>query len=164
MTVTTTDRQQVEALFTQFLDGWNAGSGEAFMAPFTDTIDFIGFDGTYFTDRAASAAFHQTLFDKWLRGSRLVGTPEVRFTGPDSALIVAYGDTVLRGKSRPSKVRASIQTLTAVRTTDGWRLTSFQNTRWRPMTGRNVVLWLLTDLLWRLSPARAVENSGTRPT
>jgi uncharacterized protein (TIGR02246 family) len=151
MNTTTTDTTEVQALFTRFLDGWNAGSGEAFLAPFTDTISFIGFDGTYFTDKSQCAAFHQTLFDKWLKGSRLIGEPTVRFTTPESAVIVAQGGTILRGKTKPSKVRDSIQTLTAVRTPEGWRLTSFQNTRLRPMAGGNILLWLVTDLLWRLA-------------
>ena len=34
------------------------------------------------------------------------------------------------------------------------RRTSFQNTRFRPMTanGMHVLLWLITDLLWKLAP------------
>jgi hypothetical protein len=27
-------------------DGWNGGNGNAFAAPYTDDVDFIGFDGT----------------------------------------------------------------------------------------------------------------------
>jgi uncharacterized protein (TIGR02246 family) len=148
------DETEVRALLRQFLDGWNAGDGSAFAAPFTDTMDFIGFDGTYFTDRDEFAAFHQTLFDKWLKGSRLVGDVAVRFPTPDSALLIGHGGTIMRGKSKPSKVRDSIQTLTAVRTPAGWRFTSFQNTRLRPMgaNGVSTVLWLLTDLIWRIAP------------
>ena len=148
------DETTVRDLYIQVLEGWNAGSGEKFMAPFTDRIDFIGFDGTRFTDKQASADFHQQLFDKWLKGSRLTGNPEVRFITPDAAVIVARGGTILRGKTKPSKVRESIQTLTAARTPEGWRLTSFQNTRFRPMTanGMHVLLWLVTDLLWKLAP------------
>src|SRR5690606_37653979 len=99
------------------------------------------------------AAFHQTLFDKWLKGSRLVGKATVRFVTSDTAVVVAHGGTILRGKSKPSPVRDSIQTLTAVRTSDGWRFTSFQNTRLRPMTAnrRHLLLWLVTDQLWRMA-------------
>jgi uncharacterized protein (TIGR02246 family) len=156
------DELAIRKLFTQFLDGWNAGSGEAFAAPFTDSIDFIGFDGTHFTDRAEFAAFHQTLFDKWLKGSRLIGEASVRFVTPDTAVVLAHGGTIMRGKSKASPVRDSIQTLTAVRTPDGWRFTSFQNTRLRPMTAnrRHLVLWLVTDLLWRL--AGKSGKGGTR--
>lgn len=150
----TNDETKVRTLFRQFLDGWNAGDGKAFAAPFTQQIDFIGFDGTSFTDRDELADFHQTLFDKWLKGSRLVGDVKVRFLTPDTALLLGRGGTIMRGKTDPSRVRDSIQTLTAVRTPDGWRLASFQNTRRRPMgaNGVSTLLWLLTDLLWRLAP------------
>jgi uncharacterized protein (TIGR02246 family) len=157
------DEAALKALFTQFLDGWNAGRGEAFAAPFTEIIDFIGFDGTYFTDRTELAEFHQTLFDKWLKGSRLVGDMTVRFLTPDAALLVAHGGTIMRGKSKPSPVRDSIQTLTAVRTPDGWRLASFQNTRLRPMGASRIhtVLWLLTDLIWKVAPNRKSRTGSS---
>lgn len=95
----------------------------------------------------------QTLFDKWLKGSRLTGTASIRFVTPDTAVVLATGGTILRGKTKPSRVRDSIQTLTAVRTEAGWRFTSFQNTRLRPMTAnrRHLLLWLVTDLLWKFA-------------
>jgi hypothetical protein len=71
---------------------------------------------------------------------------------PDAALIVALGDTPLAGKTQPSIERRSIQTLTAVRRDGEWRLTSFQYTRRRMIAGtaRAALLWLFTDLLWRI--------------
>src|SRR5262245_14314186 len=99
------------------------------------------------------------LFDKWLRGSRLVGDATVRFVSPDTAVVVAPGSTIMRGRTEPSRVRDSVQTLTAVRTPDGWRFTSFQHTRLRSMTASRIhtLLWLVTDLLWMLAP------NGRRP-
>ncbi|MEU4392793.1 SgcJ/EcaC family oxidoreductase [Kribbella sp. NPDC023855] len=146
------DEAEVRALYNQFLDGWNRGSGTAFAAPFTDEVTFIGFDGNSFTTRSEVADFHQPLFDKWLKGTRLFGDLSVRFLSPDVALLVGRGGTIMRGKTRPDRVRDSIQTLTAVRTAEGWRLTSFQNTRLRPMSesGVSTLLWLLTDLLWKV--------------
>lgn len=143
-----TDDKEVRELFAQFLAGWNAGDGTAFAAPFTDELDFIGFDGTAFTTKAELASFHQDLFDKFLRGTRLVGEVTVRFPHPDLAVLVGRGGTIMRGKTKPSPVRDSIQTLTAIRTPTGWQLTSFQNTRLRPM-GKNFLRWVITDLLWK---------------
>jgi hypothetical protein len=37
----------IRELYQQMIDGWNAGNGDAFAAPYTDDIDFIRFDGTY---------------------------------------------------------------------------------------------------------------------
>jgi uncharacterized protein (TIGR02246 family) len=144
---------EVRALYQQLIDGWDAGSGERFAAPFTTDGDLVAFDGVHFRGREQIAAFHQQLFDKWMKGSRLVGgVDEVRFLSPDVALIHAVGNTVARGKTRPARERASIQTLVAVRDQGEWRLAAFQNTRIRPIgaNGRTFLLWTVFDRLWRL--------------
>lgn len=149
------DEAAVRNLYTELMDGWNRGSGEAFAAVFTEDGDLVAFDGTHFEGRKEIAPFHQDLFDKWLKGTRLVGRVEdVRFLSLDVALMHAVGSTIMRGKSAPSPERDSVQTLVAVREKgDGeWRLAAFQNTRVRPM-GPNpaaFVLWALTDLLWKV--------------
>jgi uncharacterized protein (TIGR02246 family) len=147
------DEQAVRDLYTELMDGWNRGSGEDFAAVFTEDGDLVAFDGTHFKGREEIAPFHQELFDKWLRGSRLVGrVKDVRFLSSDVALIHAVGGTVMRGKSEPSPERDSIQTLVAVREGEEWRVAAFQNTRVRPMGPSPVafVLWALTDLLWKV--------------
>ncbi|MGH3764039.1 MAG: SgcJ/EcaC family oxidoreductase [Pseudonocardiaceae bacterium] len=146
------DDAAVRALFDQTLDAWNRGDGAAFAAPFTDPVDFIAFDGTHLTSREQIVTVHQELFDKWLKGTRLTGDISVRFLSPDVALLIAHGGTIMRGKNEPAPERESIQTFTAVRQDDGWGLTSFQNTRIRPI-GRGVwgtLLWLINDKLWAL--------------
>jgi uncharacterized protein (TIGR02246 family) len=147
------DEAAVRALYRELMDGWNRGSGEAFASVFTEDGDLVAFDGTHFEGREEIAPFHQQLFDKWLKGSRLVGqVKDVRFLRPDVALMHAVGSTVMRGKNEPSPERDSIQTLVAVREGGEWRLAAFQNTRVRPMGPNPVafVLWALTDLLWRI--------------
>lgn len=147
------DEAAVRALYRELMDGWNRGSGDAFASVFAEDGDLVAFDGTHFEGREQIAQFHQRLFDKWLKGSRLVGKVEdVRFLSPDVALMHAVGSTVMRGKSGPSPERDSIQTLVAVR--EGgyeWRLAAFQNTRVRPI-GPNpatFLLWAFSDLLWK---------------
>ena len=146
------DEAAVRDLYQQLMDGWNRGSGEAFAAAFTEDGDLVAFDGTRFKGREEIAPFHQELFDKWLKGSRLVGkVKDVRFVSPDVALMHAVGSTVMRGKSEPSPERDSIQTLIAIRQDGEWRLAAFQNTRVRPV--RNVaafLVWALSDLLWKV--------------
>jgi uncharacterized protein (TIGR02246 family) len=146
------DEAAVRDLYEELMDGWNRGSGEAFAAAFTADGDLVAFDGTHFEGREEIAPFHQELFDRWMKGSRLVGqVKDVRFLSPDVALIHAVGSTVMRGKSEPSPERDSIQTLVAVRRDDGWRLAAFQNTRVRPMRNAAAFLvWTLSDLLWRV--------------
>jgi uncharacterized protein (TIGR02246 family) len=44
------------------IDGWNAGKGDAFAAPYTDDSDFIGFDGTYMKGHQKIASFPPNAF------------------------------------------------------------------------------------------------------
>jgi uncharacterized protein (TIGR02246 family) len=146
------DEVAVRDLYRELMDGWNRGSGEAFAAVFTEDGDLVAFDGTHFEGRTQIAPFHQELFDKWLKGTRLVGrVKDVRFLSPDVALMHAVGSTIMRGKSVPSPERDSIQTLVATRQNGEWRLAAFQNTRLRIM--RNGVAFLVStfsDLLWKI--------------
>jgi uncharacterized protein (TIGR02246 family) len=83
---------------------------------FTEDGDLVGFDGTYLRGRDDIAPFHEQPFDKWLKGSRLVGkVQDVRFLAPDVAVMHAVGRTILRGKSEPAPGRDSIQTLVATK-------------------------------------------------
>jgi uncharacterized protein (TIGR02246 family) len=98
-----TDEAAVRALYQQLIDGWNAGSSECFAAPFTADGDLVAFDGLHFWGREQIAAFQQQLFDKWMKGSCLVGgVEEVRFLSPDVAVMHALG-TPWRA-ARPSRL------------------------------------------------------------
>lgn len=146
------DADQIRRLYVAVMDGWNAGSGEAFAAPFAEDADFIAFDGTRFHGRDEIVRFHDPLFKTHLKGTRLVGgVTDVRFVSPDVAVLHAHGGTVMRGKREPSPERDSLQTLVAVRRDDRWQLVAFQNTRVRPI-GKNALgtlLWLVTDWCWK---------------
>ena len=146
------DEEAVRGLYRELMDGWNRGSGEDFAAVFTEDGDLVAFDGTHFEGREEIAPFHQELFDKWMKGTRLVGrVKDVRFLSPDVALMHAVGSTVMRGKSEPSPERDSIQTLVAVRQNAQWRLAAFQNTRLRVMrSGITFLVSAFSDLLWKI--------------
>lgn len=143
--------EAVRGLYAKLMEGWNKGDAEAFAAAFTEDGDLVGFDGSHFRGRREIAEFHQPLFDKWLKGSRLVGhVKKVRFLNPGLAVMHVHGGTILRGKSKPSAARDSVQTLVASRDSGEWKFAAFQNTRLRPMTGgfASVLLWKFTDWLW----------------
>jgi uncharacterized protein (TIGR02246 family) len=147
------DEAAVRALYQQLMDGWNAGSGAAFAAPFAEDGDLVAFDGTHFKGRQEIVPFHQKLFETHLRGTRLVGkVASVRFLSPDVALMHAIGGTVMRGKTAPAPERDSIQTLVLRKYNGEWRIAAFQNTRVRPMgaSSAGTFIWIFSDLLWRL--------------
>ena len=163
ITASPADEEAVRNLYQELMDGWNRGSGTAFANAFTEDGDLVAFDGTHFEGRKQIAPFHQQLFEKWLKGTRLVGeVKDVRFLSPDVALMHAIGSTVMRSKSEPSPERDSIQTLVATREGGQWRLAAFQNTRVRPM-GPGLIsflLWALTDLLWKVFSPRGGTTQG----
>jgi len=152
-TLNIADEGAIRALYQRLIDGWNRGSGDEFAAPFTEAGDLIAFDGTHFRGRAEIAPFHQGLFDRWMKGTRLVGRVEtIRFLGPDVAVLCAVGGTVQHGRSKPSPERDSVQTLVAWREGGVWCLAAFQNTRVRPI-GRNAatfLAWLISDWMWKV--------------
>ena len=141
-----------DLLYRELMEGWNRGSGEDFAAVFTEDGDLVAFDGTHFAGRAQIAPFHQELFDKWMKGTRLVGrVKDVRFLSPNVALMHAVGSAIMRGKSVPSPERDSIQTLVATRQNGEWRLAAFQNTQLRVMRNRIASLVsTFSDLLWKI--------------
>jgi uncharacterized protein (TIGR02246 family) len=160
LTTAQADEDALRGLYSQVIEGWNRGSGEAFAAPFATDCDFIAFDGARFRSRRELAHFHDPLFKTHLKGTRLVGeVTDVHLLGNDIALLHAVGGTVLRGKTTPARERASIQTMVAERRDGVWQIRAFQNTRVRPI-GHDVfgtLLWLVTDRLWRWCLPKAVS-------
>ena len=151
------DEVAVRRLYEQMMEGWNRGSAEMFAAPFTENADFIAFDGTHFKGRREIEVSHQALFEKWLKGTRLVGeVTGVRFVASDVAVMHARGSTIMQGRAYPSPERDSIQTLIATRHETTWLVEAFHNTRIRPI-GRSLSgtgIWVLTDWLWKLCRPR----------
>jgi len=146
------DEIRIRALFEQMLEGWNKGSGKLFAEPFEDEAIFIAFDGSQTKGRANIERGHQELFDKWLQGSQLVGEIiNIRFLSADVALVHSTGNTILKGKEKPSPERESIQTLVAVRKDNDWKFTAFHNNRVRPIGNKatNAFIWMFTDWLWK---------------
>jgi uncharacterized protein (TIGR02246 family) len=148
-----TDEARILALFEDLLEDWGRGDGESYGSRFTESADYVAFDGTRTRGRQEISASHQRLFDKFLKGTRLTGRIlSIKFPSSDVALIHATGGTIMRGKTKPSPERDSIQTLVAVREGADWRFAAFHNSRVRPI-GSNVatlLLWAVTDRLWRI--------------
>jgi uncharacterized protein (TIGR02246 family) len=147
------DERAIRDLFEQLLEDWARGDGEAYGSRFTEDADYVAFDGTRTKGREEISSSHQQLFDRFMKGTRLTGRIEgVKFPVPGVALVHATGGTLMRGKTKPSPERDSIQTLVAVKREGGeWRFAAFHNTRVRPI-GQGVrafLIWAITDRLWR---------------
>ena len=155
-----TDQAKIHALFEDLLGDWGRGDGEAYGSRFTEDADYVAFDGTRTRGRREIAASHQQLFDRFLKGTRLTGRVlSIKFPSPDVAIVHATGGTVMRGKTKPSSERDSIQTLVAVREGADWRFAAFHNSRVRPIASNpaTFLIWAITDRLWRIfAPGKKV--------
>ena len=147
------DEGAIHDLFDALLEDWGRGDGEAYGSRFTEGADYVAFDGTHTKGKAEIAHSHQESFDTYLKGTRLTGRiTSVRFLDSDVALVHAMGGTIMRGNTRTSPERDSIQTLVAVKRNGEWRFAAFHNSRVRHIGGGvSFLIWALTDLLWRLS-------------
>ncbi|MFL6425584.1 MAG: SgcJ/EcaC family oxidoreductase [Nitrososphaeraceae archaeon] len=123
-------KQPSETFYQKTINGWNKGRGDAFAVPYSEDSDFVGFDGTYMKRRQQIASFHQEPFDKFLKGSRLIGKiKSIRFVTIDVAIMIAIGGTVMAGQSDIEPERNSIHTIVAVKRDSNWCFTAFQNSR-----------------------------------
>ncbi|OHU94727.1 SgcJ/EcaC family oxidoreductase [Mycobacterium talmoniae] len=130
------DEAAIRALIDRQVKGWAAGDANAYASVFTADADYVTFLGSHHQGRDAIAASYAPLFKKFLKGSRLeVEVTQLRFLTPDVAVIHAKA-AVAKGKRRPRSTR--INTTVAVRTEDGWRFASSQNTAHRRLTEKLV--------------------------
>lgn len=124
------DEAAIRALRQQMVDGWNQGSGAGFAAPFAEDGEQIVFEGTHFKNKQEIASFHQQLFDKFMKGSRLVGEVKfIRFLTPDVAVMHSVGGTVMPGATETSAGRDSMQMYVVTKRDGQWRIKEFLNAR-----------------------------------
>src|SRR4051812_21235721 len=122
------DVQLIHAIIGQVQDVWNAGSGQAFAAPFAEDADYVIVDGRRIKGRAVIAEGHERLFDTIYQGSINQFTVEsVRLIRPDAG--IAHVEHHLKftqaGEAREGHAR-SIWVLT--KENGEWRVVAFQNT------------------------------------
>ncbi|GAB2958364.1 SgcJ/EcaC family oxidoreductase [Nonomuraea fastidiosa] len=117
---------EIATLLTRLAEAWNAGDATAYAALFTEDADYITFDGRLTQGRDAIESSHRWLFDGPLKGSTMAAPADTRFKrlADGAVLVISTGGTTLNGQLRTSTV-----SFTAVRTPQGWRFASFQNTR-----------------------------------
>lgn len=145
------DETAIRHLFAQLVAAWDAGDAEAYGALFTEDADYVAFDGVNQKGREAIIAGHKTLFERFLKGSKLTGgLVSVRLVAPTVALAHAVGSILDPGRRTPKAERLSSQTLLAVKENGTWRFRAFHNTRVRPIAqGSGFFAWLIADLAWR---------------
>lgn len=134
MTKTNSDTA-LTALFERMCTAWTAGDAAAYGNCFTEDSDYVSYDGTLARGRDSMVANHDKLFKGVLDGSALVGEVEsIRYITPEVAIMHATGSVQMPWRSTLPKGRLSRQTLVAVNTDEGWRISALHNGRVRPVT------------------------------
>jgi uncharacterized protein (TIGR02246 family) len=115
----------------RMISAWNRGDGDAFAAPFTETADFVAFEGTHLRGRGEIAAFHRELFAGAVLGTTLEGGVRfVRLLTPELAVVHAWARyRTLPGAAGPAGGRASMQLFVVVKRDGVWSAEAMQNCR-----------------------------------
>ncbi|GGO47394.1 hypothetical protein GCM10012287_19950 [Streptomyces daqingensis] len=130
-----TSEEEITQLFRRFMQAWTDNDAAAFGACFTADADYVSYDGTRACGRKALQDNHDRLFRGVLAGSALVGDLEsVRHLTEDVAVVHGTASVLMPWRSRLPRRRLSRQTLTVVRTEQGWRISALHNGRVRPVT------------------------------
>ncbi|MEV6521472.1 SgcJ/EcaC family oxidoreductase [Longispora sp. NPDC051575] len=125
------DTAEIRTLLARSQDAWNSGDGAAYGACFTADATDVTYAGTVYHGGEEIGRAHQTLFDSFLKGTRLtVDILEIRHYGADTAVVVTRGESA---KGQPRKL-GKLATYTVVRDTDGrWRIAAVQKTQHKPL-------------------------------
>jgi uncharacterized protein (TIGR02246 family) len=124
------DEEVIRSFHQAMNDAWNRASATDFAAPFTDTADFIAFEGTHLAGRAQIVAFHQPLFDTILQGSRLESEVQfVRFIGSELAVMHGFVRVTLPGQRQSTPSRNSMQLYVAIKRDGKWAVEAMLNAR-----------------------------------
>jgi uncharacterized protein (TIGR02246 family) len=129
-TTTTADESVICAFHRQMIEAWNRGGGEGFAAPFSETADFLTFEGAHLKGRKEIAAFHQQAFDTVVKGTRLEGEVNfVRFVNSWLALMHVFIRVILPGQTKTSPSRDSLPLYVVTKHDEGWQIEGVLNTR-----------------------------------
>ncbi|TDD24217.1 SgcJ/EcaC family oxidoreductase [Nonomuraea diastatica] len=118
---------EVTHLLARMAETWNAGDARAYAELFTPDAEYITFFGLHLRGRQDIEYTHRELFKTSIKLASDGEKPLVKALSDDVALVISGGGSTVDGEPDPS--RSSIVTLTALRTAEGWRFASFQNTR-----------------------------------
>ncbi|MFE6888119.1 SgcJ/EcaC family oxidoreductase [Streptomyces sp. NPDC057694] len=121
------DIAEIRALLQRSAAAWNRGDGTAYGEQFTADATDVTYVGTVYRGGPEIGRAHQALFDSFLKDVKLtVEIIDLRFHGPDTAVVVARGEV---HKRRPRRL-GKLATYTVVREADGhWRIAAVQKTQ-----------------------------------
>ncbi len=122
------DEAAIRRIVGRLQDGWNAGDGKAFAAPFAADADYVVINGMAIKGRDSIGAGHQHIFDTIYKNSNIqAAIRSIRFIRDDVA--VAHIKWTLKlGGSGAAQEGNAMNTMVLTREGGQWSIVSFQNT------------------------------------
>jgi uncharacterized protein (TIGR02246 family) len=137
------DRSEIERLYRDLLDAWNARDAEAFADRFAEDGATYGFDGSELSGLDAIAGELRRVFADHETGRYVAVVRSVRALGEDVALLRGVAGIVPPGRDDVDPELNAAQTLLAERAGGRWRVVQLQNTP-APYHGRPEAVEALT--------------------
>ena len=115
-------------LYSDLIQGWNAGDAEAMGAVLTAQSLVVGFDGTQMVGRAEATRELGRIFADHPTARYVAKVRWVQPLGPDTALLYAVAGMVPPGGGEIMPAANAVQTVVVARTDRAWTVALFQNT------------------------------------
>jgi uncharacterized protein (TIGR02246 family) len=124
----TKDEAAIRAIVQQIQDGWNAGDGKAFAAPFAEDADYVVVNGMQVKGRDLIASGHQRIFDTFYKNSKILGSVKsIRFIRPDVAIVHIEWSLEFTENGTPRKNK-SLNSQLITKENGRWSIAAFHNT------------------------------------
>jgi uncharacterized protein (TIGR02246 family) len=155
------DEEAIRGLYQALLDRWNERDASGMAALLLDDGLVVGFDGSQMQGAAAVRDQLAQIFANHTP-ARYVGiVRRVSFPSPGIAILHAVAGMVPPGQRHIKAENNAVQTVTAVKRDERWRIALYQNTPAR-FDGRPALVTELTGELERAMTARAGELFESR--
>jgi uncharacterized protein (TIGR02246 family) len=122
------DESAIRRLYQEMLDRWNKRNAGELAALFEQAGNIVGFDGSPHNGRTEIESNLRQIFSDHPTAAYVGKVRDVRFLGPEVAILRAIAGMVPPGKSDLNPAVNAVQTLVAAKHQGQWRIALFQNT------------------------------------
>lgn len=122
------DKAEIEKLHADVLIAWNKKDATEMASLFTDNGTSIGFDGSQYNSKSEIETEIGKIFKDHQTADYVWKVKEVRFLHPEVATLRAVVGMIPPGQKNINHATNAIQTITAIKQNDVWKIDLFQNT------------------------------------
>src|SRR5688572_31557077 len=122
------DKAKLEKLHADLLNAWNKQDATKMASLFSDNGISIGFDGSQYNGRNEIETEIAKIFKHHQTADYVWKVKEVRFLNSEVAILLAIVGMIPPGQKDINPATNAIQTITAIKKDDVWKIELFQNT------------------------------------